>query len=401
MRIAFFTLLSPLRSALADCGEGLAVGMSDVPGTSIDLFIDDGYQPDNPAITERFNIYSYRDFEARAGQYDAYVYSMGDHAGYHQYMLDLLHAYPGVVIMHDLTFHHCIAHSMLSKGNVQGYLDELQYSYGLRDLRLARHVEAGLGDKLVLRYPLFERIARDSLGVIVHNQYARQRVLASCPQTRVACIPYPFFMPPGFPDYNLKDQQAKRRAELGLQDHFVVGSFGILVPNKHLEASLTAFSRVVRKHPQSKYILGGFAMEGYDLAGQIIDMGLEDHVILTGWLPVPEFARYMFALDVGIHLRHPHIGGTPYTPFRLMGLGVCTIVSDIEPLAEVPQGACIKIAPDEYQEETLCAMLEYLAEQPAFRRQVSDNGREFVTRHHSLEGIARQYVQFIQDSRQN
>lgn len=393
MRIAFFTPLSPIQSAISDYSEGLALAMSNIASIEIDLFIDEGYQPDNAVIAERFRIYTYRQFEQRAGDYDATLYALGDHSAYHGYMLDFVHTYPGVVILHDVTLHRCILQAALKRRNLRAYLDDLEYAYAVRDLRFAGQIQAGFGHHLILEYPLFERIVNNSRGVIVHNHHARSRILAKCPNASVQCIFSPFFLPPGMPTFASRAQQ---RAQMGLEDYFVVGSFGLFVADKHLEDCLSAFARVAHKHPHSKYILGGQVMEGYDLAGQIKKMGLEDQVIITGWLPPPQFVQYMFALDVGIHLRYPHVGGTPYTPLRLMGLDICTIVSDIEPLAELPQGACIKIAPDHYQADTLAALLEYLAEQPDFCRQIGDNGRQFIARHHNVDQIAQQYVDFIQ-----
>jgi glycosyltransferase involved in cell wall biosynthesis len=127
-------------------------------------------------------------------------------------------------------------------------------------------------------------------------------------------------------------------------------------------------------------------------------IGLADRVILTGWQSPPDFARYMLALDIGIHLRYPHIGGTPYTPIRLMGLGINTIVSEIEPLAEIPEGACIKILPDDYQERTLAVMLDYLADHADFRQQLSQNAQRFIAQHHDLSQIARSTLEFMEQA---
>ena len=167
------------------------------------------------------------------------------------------------------------------------------------------------------------------------------------------------------------------------------------MPSKHLDACLIAFAQLVREHPNSKYLLGGAPIAGYDLRQQIRSLGLEEQVIITGWMPPWQFVRYMLALDVGIHLRYPHIGGTPYTPIRLMGLGICTIVSDIEPLAELPLGACIKIAPDSYQAPTLAALLKTLAAQPDFRQLINTNGQHVIDASYRLDQISRETVEFV------
>jgi hypothetical protein len=103
----------------------------------------------------------------------------------------------------------------------------------------------------------------------------------------------------------------------------------------------------------------------------------------------------MFATDLAIHLRYPHIGGTPYTPIRLMGLGVPTIISDIEPLAEIPADACARIEVDELEEYVLAGVLSFLADHPEVRRQMADSGRRYVREHHDPRRIATAIIDFI------
>jgi glycosyltransferase involved in cell wall biosynthesis len=396
MRIAFFVTLPPIRSALADFNEGLALGLCATQGISLDLIISGQYKPDSSILLDRCKVYDPHEFDKRQGGYDICLYSLGDHGEYHGYMLDYIQKRPGIVILNDLTLHRCILQNALLRNDVQLYLRDLKYAHGLSDMRLADQIHAGLGNQLIMEYPMFQRIVDASLGIVVQNQYAQRKILERCPRAKIQCIPYPFFMPPGFPDYQLEEMRRQQRDKLNLNGHLVFGSFGIFVPDKHLEHCLSTFSRVVSRHPKSVYILGGVVAEGYDLQGRIREMGLEKQVMITGWMPPAEFVRYMFALDVGMHLRYPHIGGTPYTPVRLMGLGICTFVSDIEPLKEIPSGACIKIAPGIHQESALAALLEYVADHPDFRRQVSDNGREFIAQHHQLHNIADEYVRFAE-----
>lgn len=395
MHIAFFTPLSPIQSALADIGEGLALAMDSLTGVTIDLFIDDTYRPDNAIILDQLQIFPYQEYPARSREYDVTLYSMGDHGSHHGYMLDFIHRYPGVVILHDLTLHRCIIQNTLLAGRVSDYLEEINYAYGIEDLSIVSRLEAGLDNQVLLEYPLFERVVDSSLGVIVQNEYARQQIKTKRPSARVRTIPYPFFVPPGFPDQEQTKFRAQRRAAMNLEEHFVVGSFGIFVPNKHLEACLSAFAHVAREQPQTTYLLGGAAAPEYDLEGEIRKMGLANKVVITGWLSLPEFVRQMFALDVGIHLRYPHIGGTPYTPVRLMGLGISTIISDIEPLAEFPEGACAKIRPDDYEEATLTVILQHLARHDDFRQQMAENGRQYIERRHGLNDVAQQVVDFL------
>lgn len=390
LRLAFFTPLSPLKTAIADHSEGLLPPMREY--ADIDLYIDEGYQPSNPIITEVFSIYSHREFTSHKEQYDAVLYAMGDNASFHSYIYDMMGRVPGVTILHDTTLHRFMIGRTLGSGNAQGYLEEMQYAYGAGDLRVAEQILAGYGDMLVIRYPLIERVVDQAQGIIVHNGYARQQVLNRRPGARVISIGQHFFLPPGFPK---QIDRAALLAEMGLTDRFIVASFGIFVPDKRLDSCLGAFARFATTHPNATYLFVGNYMD-YDLPARVRELGLEEQVVVTGWLDPIRFTELMFLADIGIHLRYPHIGGTPFSPIRMMGLGIPTIVSDIEPLAEFPEGCCLKVLPDGWEEETLLAYLELLADHTDFRHQIGRNSRRFLEHYHGADTIARQYLAFIE-----
>ncbi len=391
LRLAFFTPLSPLKTAVADHSAGLLPAMA--RHADIDLYIDDGYQPDGP-VPFQTAIYNHREFLARAGEYDAVLYAMGDNVDYHKYIYDMLQQVPGIVILHDVTLHRFMIDRTLRAGDNDGYVREMEYAYGSGDLRTAQQILAGYGQMLVTQYPLIERVVDLAQGVIVHNNYARREVLKRRAGARVTCIGQHFFLPPGFPT---EVDRATLRAEMGLADRFVIASFGIFVPDKRLDSCLEAFARFVVKHPEAVYLFVGDYM-AYDLPRKAQSLGLGDRVIVTGWLDSVRFTELMFITDVGVHLRFPHIGGTPFSPIRLLGLGVPTILSEIEPLDELPEGCCSKVPPDEWEQDTLLAYLELLADHPEIRHQLGENGRRFMETYHNVDRIAQQYLAFIDET---
>lgn len=393
MRIAFFTPLSPLKTAIADHSEGLIPHLANL--ADVDLVIDTGYEPTNPEITRCFNIYNFRDFPAQADRYDAVLYAMGDDASFHGYIYHMLQKFPGVVILHDATLHRTMIHLTLGQGRPELYHREMRYAYGISDPNIPQQIISGHGDEYVRRYPFFERVVDSSLGVIVHNNYARRQVQRYCPYAQVTQINQHFFLPPGFPD---QTDVAGLRVHWGLEDRLVVGSFGIFVPDKRLDACLRAFAQLRQRHPEAVYLLVGSHPRDFDLPGMIQRLGLEEHVRLTGWLDPIRFTQHMHLADIGIHLRYPHIGGTPFTPIRLMGLGVPTIVSDIGPLDELPEGACAKVPPDQFEVATLLAVLTYLADHEVVRSRLGKNGADWIRRRHDAACIAGQYIATIRDA---
>jgi glycosyltransferase involved in cell wall biosynthesis len=396
MHLAMFSPLSPLKTAIADYTEGLLPSL--MQRFEITLVTSGDYSPTHPlfhapAGKRALAHISYDEFCRRSGDFDLVVYQLGDEAKIHGYMFEALKRFPGVIVLHDLVLHHAIVGMTLSFGDVTGYIAEMRYSYGKAGEELARQVIAGNGEQLMYRYPLVERVLDNSLGVIVHNNYVLNQVHAIRPQLPATCIVQPFFLPEEFPqDF---DGAAFRR-QLGLAEHPTVASFGFFIPDKRLGLVLRAFKRLLTRHSEARYLLVGGTSPHYDLAAELRSIGLADAVRLTGWqTPVP-FVQHMFVPDVAVHLRYPHIGGTPYTPVRLLGLGVPTIVSDIEPLADLPSDAIVRIKPDDQDEEMmLYAAMDYLLTHRDVSMAMAAKGREYILRHHDINLVTAQYEEFL------
>ena len=107
-RIALFTPLSPVRSALVDHIEGLLPELA----TRYDLVLvtNGSYAPDPPlsATGETIPCITVKAYQQIADTFDLVIYQLGDEANIHGYMFDMLHRRPGLVFLHDLGLHHAI-----------------------------------------------------------------------------------------------------------------------------------------------------------------------------------------------------------------------------------------------------------------------------------------------------
>jgi glycosyltransferase involved in cell wall biosynthesis len=177
----------------------------------------------------------------------------------------------------------------------------------------------------------------------------------------------------------------------------VVGTYGLLIRAKQLDVALRAFARFRRDEPQAVYLLVGPVARDLDLAGMVHRMGLDDAVRMVGWQDPPSFVRHMLVADLALQLRYPHIGGTPYTPIRLMGLGIPTIVTNIEPLARIPEGCCVKVDVDEHEEEVILTTMQFLARHDGARQELAERGRSYIQTEHHPRAVAQKYKAFIED----
>lgn len=397
MRVALFTPLNPVQSALCDIIEGVLPHLAE----QFDLTVvtKGNYQPSHPIFQMGARPYipciSYQKFQRRADDFDLIVYNLGDDGDAHEFSFDALHRYPGLVLLNDLVMQHAMVHLTIGRGNHNAYVNEMRYSYGEDGERLANIIISRGGEEFYPRYPLVERVLDDSLAAVGFNEYMCEQMRRMCPGLPVRRILYQFYLPPGFPpDF---DGPAFRR-ELGLVNSPVLASFGIFVPDKRLGLVLRTFKRLLQRHPDAIYLLVGGHNEHFDLPGQFRALGLEGKVRLTGWKPPAEFVKYMHAVDVALHLRYPHVGGTPYTPIRLLGMGIPTIISDIEPLAELPTDGVVRINPEQLDEAgMILAAMDYLLTHRDVARAIGENGRQYIAKNHNVELIASQYADFFRE----
>lgn len=383
MRLAWFSPLPPQRSGIADYSAELLPHLAE--HLELELFVDEGVKVE-AEIRGRFPVHGDRAFPEmwERGRFDAVLYHMGNNANYHVRAWQTMVRYPGVVVLHEAMLHHLVRGMTLSRGDLDGYVEEMRYAYGRTGQALARRsVDTGIPLD-VWSYPLFERVVDSSLALIVHNGFTRQRVLASRPLTRISLVPHHVSLG----DLESMDV-ASARAALGIPpEAFVLASYGYITPVKRLEVSLRAFARLRQERPDALYLLVGEVSPHYELPA------LPDGVVLVGRTELDDFLRYMVAADVAVNLRYPTAGETSGTLIRLLGLGKPVIVSNLGAFAEIPDGACAKVDLDESEEELLLAYVRRLAEDGELRRRMGENARRYAAPH-TPAASARAYAEVV------
>ena len=396
MRVALFTPLSPVKSGIAAHIEGLLPLMRQK--LDVTVVTSGNYVATNPLFQPHSRApiptITYDVFKASADDFDLVVYQLGNHAKIHGYMLDALGEYPGLVFLHDLCLHHAILGRWIDRGEPAQYVAEMRYNYGESGAELAQRVLSGCGEAVLSSYPLIDRILDDSLALIVSNRYMQSFVGQRRPELPVHRVPLHFqFVDDLESEF---DARAHRKA-LGVDDAPVIITLGLTSPHNRLQITLRAFRRFVERHPGAIYLLIGAPANKQELLDLVGRLGLTQSVRVTGWVSDEELNRYMHIADLAVQLRYPHAGGTSYPPILLLGLGVPTIISDIEPMAEIPEEAVLRIVPDQAGEETdLLASMDYLITHPEAARQLGESGRQYIAAHHDVATIAEQFVHIIQ-----
>lgn len=115
---------------------------------------------------------------------------------------------------------------------------------------------------------------------------------------------YPIYDPCDTRLYHPMDRAAAR-ARFGYTDeHVVLVHHGILHPNKGNDLILRALARVRGEIPNLRYLLVGHGSEFDRLQQLTAELGLQDIVRLTGWLPRPDDVNTALnAGDIGLVMR--------------------------------------------------------------------------------------------------
>ena len=236
-----------------------------------------------------------------------------------------------------------------------------------------------------------------SLGVLVHSEASRRRVLASRPRAQVHAVPFPWSggggeragAPPA-------SDPAALRARLGVPpDALLIAAFGYMTRAKRLDVALRAFARIAARHPQAYFLIVGEVSKDYDVPA-LVPEALRPRVLLAGRPELADFLGFMAAADLAVNLRWPGAGETSATLIRLLGMGKPVVVTDAGSFADLPAGTVAKVPPDETEEELLAAYLDALAADPALRRAMGEAGRRHVERHHRVEQTAAAYAAAVE-----
>ncbi|HEV7671932.1 MAG TPA: glycosyltransferase family 4 protein [Thermoanaerobaculia bacterium] len=389
-RVAMFSPLPPLSSGIADYCVELLPHLS--ARFDLELFAEEGSRLDAPAGADGVLIHPWRAFASRHAErpFDAVIYQLGNNGDFHAGAYRTLFETPGIVVLHEIVLHHMLREMTLAKGDAEAYLEEIRYAAGKSGMLLARgSLETGTPLD-AWRYPLFEKTVDASLGVLVHSEGARKRVLASRLEAAVFRIPFPWTPAPPLP------ARSEVLARLGLPaDAFVIASFGFLTRSKRLDVALRAFATLARETPNAVFLAVGEISKDYDLAA-LVPADLATRVRPLGRVDLDTFHSAMAVTDVAINLRYPSGGETSATLMRLLGLARAVIVTDGGSFTEIPDDACARVPPDESEGELLLEILRRLAKDEPLRRAMGENARRFVSTEHRIEQTADAYLQAVE-----
>lgn len=391
MKLAYFSPLNPQPSGISDYSEELLPYLA--AEAEITLFVD-GFAPANTEIRAQFAYHDYRHDPSvlqTLRDYDAIVYHMGNDHRYHAGMLEVMRVHPGIVVFHDFALQDFFLGLSQASGRVEVYLEEMLACHGKRATREAAEalVRGSTPPQLALplSFPLNCRIAQAAEGIVVHSEWGRARFAQLVPGVPVAHI--------NMPIKPLLNSQANANKGHAPAQAIQIANFGLITPGKGIEQALRALSALKSDH-NFHYTLVGETNAFFDVRALIREYDMEDHVTITGHVPLDEFERHIAATDIALNLRERTVGETSASLCRIMAAGVPAIVFNVGAFAELPADAVVRIDQNDNAAALLEAYLRRLIEDGDLRRGIGANARAYIAEHHEIKAGAASYLNFIQ-----
>jgi glycosyltransferase involved in cell wall biosynthesis len=389
LKIAYFSPLNPIKSGISDYSEELLEYLGGFG--RIELFVDD-YRPSSLWLYDYFPIHNYRRVYENNGKndHDIHVYHMGNNDN-HSYIYSLCLEYPGLVVLHEPMLHHFVFSQTVGNNRLRDYLRELDYCYKSERSQIVKTTLETRDENSWYDYPLVDRIVDSSMGIIVHSEFARQKVLDVNPGAKVRKIPHHYAPPPV---NHLRSRDVVREI-LGFHpDDFLVGSLGYMTASKRIDVLLRAIAWIKGQGYNIKLLLVGKMLPGCEAPRWIEELGLEENVLVTGFVDTRTFREYLNLPDIFVALRHPSAGETSGSVIKMMGTGNPVMVSDQFAFSEFPDDCCIKVTPGDAEEEELREKLFYYMENPDERLALGARSRHHILTRHDIQNSAREYAEF-------
>ncbi|HSI57063.1 MAG TPA: hypothetical protein VLA16_05885 [Ideonella sp.] len=349
-RLYLFTALPPQRNGLADYILEYIVPLA--RDHDLSLVSESGHTRAARAamaalqLPAEFEVIDEAVFMARQPESHAQMfYNIGNN-GDCAYMLDYMHRYPGVVIVHDIslfylhqeTLHRARANGMLSDWMAyDGHTVPTDFIQ--RDGSLHRTPGTLYQECLMVR-----RIAETATGLMLHSRYAEFRFMGgahgvpmgSLNGKPVALIPH-FVLPPA----PVHDDAPAVLQRFGVEPgDFVMLVPGFLTGNKMLYEVLAAYQRARTVHADLKLIFAGEERASEYAVSEHIAMlwPAGDGPTVTGYLSATDLDILLGRADLSFVLRYPTYGETSgILPRAVMGGGrVVTVTIGSYPEFESP-----------------------------------------------------------------
>ena len=181
---------------------------------------------------------------------------------------------------------------------------------------------------------------------------------------------------------------ARKRLNLNLEERdFVIGFVGSLKKRHGLFALLDAFQRISKENPGAKLLLVGEGSLFDVLQNQIINAGLEEKIVLTGFVPHHDVYLYISSCDVLYGVVHPDCPSNPIKCYEYLACSRPIITTDREEFKFVEEENAGILLPGLNVDDIEDVLNAFIKMTRNDRINMGRNGSEYVLKFHTWDRL--------------
>jgi len=184
-----------------------------------------------------------------------------------------------------------------------------------------------------------------------------------------------------------------KQEQNGLNEEKIVLYLGTLIKARKMDFLIRVFGKVLRKEKNVKLHLVGGGENSSDqqiLKDEAKRLGIENAVLMTGFIPQQEAWAYVKKADVCVSPYYPTSILNSTSPTKLieyMAMGKAVVANDHPEqrlvISESKAGICVS-----YEENSFAEVILHLLNHPEEAKEMGILGREYVEKYRSYEQIA-------------
>jgi len=306
-------------------------------------------------------------------------------------LYEAIRRYPGIVILHDRTYHHLFAYyyfEHLKRPDL--YYKALNYIYGNYVAQYAeRQNKSGIliwETEDCVKYSMRELIYPYATAIIVNSKNYLEMIFKEYDGIKIY-LPAPFEIEDAGFDKNFD------RKKLNLPDeNIILFSYGFMSKNRMIEEILKLIGEYEEIRMRVFYVIAGNFEYQYlnEIKSIIENYGLNENVRICGYISDAELNQYLTVSDLCINLRRYSTEGLSWSVLEQMISGKAVMSFNNGFFSELPDNVLIKLENIKQLKEKLFQVIL----NPAILKDLGDKARRYILEKYNPDFFMENFLSF-------